>query len=54
MTLEARDLTFRYPCRGASPVLEGVNFTLRAGERVGLSAPTEPVRRSAFWYLPRA
>ena len=40
MTLEARDLTFRYPCRGASPVLEGVNFTLRAGERVGLSAPS--------------
>lgn len=40
MTLEARDLTFRYPRRGASPVLEGVNFTLRAGERVGLSAPS--------------
>lgn len=40
MTLEARDLTFCYPRRGASPVLEGVNFTLRAGERVGLSAPS--------------
>lgn len=40
MTLEARDLTFRYPRRGASPVLERVNFTLRAGERVGLSAPS--------------
>lgn len=40
MTLEARDLTFRYPRRGASPVLEGVNFTLRSGERVGLSAPS--------------
>lgn len=40
MTLETRDLTFRYPRRGASPVLEGVNFTLRAGERVGLSAPS--------------
>lgn len=40
MTLEARDLTFRYPRRGASPVLEGVNFTLQAGERVGLSAPS--------------
>lgn len=40
MTLEARDLTFRYPRRGAAPVLEGVNFSLSAGERVGLSAPS--------------
>lgn len=40
MTLEAQNLTFRYPRRGASPVLEGVNFTLQAGERVGLSAPS--------------
>lgn len=40
MTLEAQNLTFRYPRRGASPVLEGVNFTLRSGERVGLSAPS--------------
>lgn len=40
MTLEAQNLTFRYPRRGTSPVLEGVNFTLRAGERVGLSAPS--------------
>ncbi len=40
MTLEARDLTFRYPRRGAAPVLERVNFSLSAGERVGLSAPS--------------
>lgn len=40
MTLEGKNLTFRYPRRGASPVLEGVNFTLRSGERVGLSAPS--------------
>lgn len=40
MTLEAQNLTFRYPRRGASPVLEGVDFTLRSGERVGLSAPS--------------
>lgn len=38
MTLEGKDLTFRYPRRGASPVLEGVNFSLRSGERLGLSA----------------
>ena len=40
MTLEAKDLTFRYPRRGSAPVLEGVNFSLSAGERVGLSAPS--------------
>lgn len=40
MTLEGKDLTFRYPRRGASPVLEGVNFSLRSGERLGLSAPS--------------
>lgn len=40
MTLEARDLTFRYPRRGSAPVLEGVNFSLSSGERVGLSAPS--------------
>lgn len=40
MTLEARDLTFRYPRRGSAPVLERVNFSLSAGERVGLSAPS--------------
>ena len=40
MTLEARNLTFRYPRRGSAPVLERVNFSLSAGERVGLSAPS--------------
>ena len=40
MTLEGKDLTFRYPRRGSAPVLEGVNFTLRTGERLGLSAPS--------------
>lgn len=40
MTLEARDLTFRYPRQGSAPVLERVNFSLSAGERVGLSAPS--------------
>lgn len=40
MTLEAQDLTFRYPRRGATPVLEGGDLTLRTGERVGLSAPS--------------
>lgn len=40
MILEAKNLTFRYPHRGAAPVLEGINLTLRAGERLGLSAPS--------------
>ena len=40
MTLEAKNLTFRYPRRGAAPVLEGVSLTLRPGERLGLSAPS--------------
>lgn len=38
MTLEARNITFRYPRRGSAPPLEGVNLTLRSGERLGLSA----------------
>ena len=40
MTLEAKNLTFRYPRRGSAPPLEGVNLTLRSGERLGLSAPS--------------
>ena len=40
MILEAKNLTFRYPRRGAAPVLEGVNFSLGSGERLGLSAPS--------------
>lgn len=38
MILEAKNLTFRYPRRRSAPVLEGASFSLRAGERVGLSA----------------
>lgn len=40
MTLEAKNLTFRYPRRGNIPVLREVNFTLKTGEWVGLSAPS--------------
>ena len=40
MILEARDLTFRYPRRGSPPILEGAGFSLRSGERLGLSAPS--------------
>ena len=59
MTLEGKDLTFRYPRRGASPVLEGVNFSLRSGERVGLSAPsgqgkTTLCRLLAGWEAPES
>ena len=40
MSLEARNLTFRYPRRGRQPVLEHVSLTLEPGERLGLSAPS--------------
>ena len=40
MSLEARDITFRYPRRGSGPVLEGVSLTLAPGERLGLFAPS--------------
>ena len=59
MTLEARNLTFRYPRRGSAPVLERVNFSLSAGERVGLSAPsgqgkTTLCRLLAGWERPNS
>ena len=40
MSLEARDITFRYPRRGSGPVLEGVSLALAPGERLGLFAPS--------------
>ncbi len=40
MSLEAKNLTFRYPRRGKQPVLEHVSLTLEPGERLGLSAPS--------------
>ena len=40
MSLEAREITFRYPRRGSGPVLEGCSLTLEPGERLGLSAPS--------------
>lgn len=40
MILEARDLSFHYSHRGSSPILEGAGFSLRSGERLGLSAPS--------------
>ena len=57
MTLEAKNVTFRYPRRGAAPVLEGVSLTLNSGERVGLSAPsgrgkTTLCRLLAGWERP--
>ena len=40
MSLEARDIAFRYPRRGQRPVLTGVSLTLAPGERLGLFAPS--------------
>lgn len=57
MTLEAKEVGFCYPRQGNAPVLEGVNLTLHAGERVGLSAPsgagkTTLCRLLAGWERP--
>ena len=57
MTLEAQDITFRYPRQRGAP-LEGVSLALEAGERVGLSAPsgqgkTTLCRLLAGWEEPQ-
>ena len=57
MHLEADNLTFRYPRRNTAPVLDGISFSLRSGERVGLSAPsgrgkTTLCRLLAGWEKP--
>ena len=58
MILQAKNLTFQYPRRGAAPVLEGVSLTLRAGQRLGLYAPsgrgkTTLCRLLAGWERPQ-
>lgn len=40
MILEAKDLTFRYSRQRGVRVLDRINFALRSGERLGLSAPS--------------
>ena len=40
MSLEAKQIVFRYPRRGQAAVLNGVSLTLTPGERVGLAAPS--------------
>ena len=57
MTLEANNLTFRYPRQRGGAVLEGVRVVLRSGERLGLSAPsgrgkTTLCRLLAGWERP--
>ena len=57
MHLEADNLTFRYPRRNTAPVLDRISFSLRSGERVGLSAPsgrgkTTLCRLLAGWEKP--
>ena len=57
MTLEADNLTFRYPRQRGGAVLEGVRVVLRSGERLGLSAPsgrgkTTLCRLLAGWERP--
>lgn len=40
MSLEGQKLTFFYPKKKHSPVLQGVDLTLEPGERLGLSGPS--------------
>ena len=40
MILEARDVTFYYPGRRKTPILENFSMTVEDGERVGLKAPS--------------
>ena len=40
MSLEAKQIVFRYPRRGQAAMLNGVSLTLTPGERVGLAAPS--------------
>ena len=40
MSLEGQNLTFFYPKKKHSPVLQGVDLTLEPGERLGLSGPS--------------
>ena len=40
MSLEAKDLTFRYRRRSGEPILQGLDLTLEPGERVGLIGPS--------------
>src|SRR5262245_39469781 len=48
MDIEAIDIAVRY---GRTAVLEGVRFTLRAGEMVGLLGPTGPGKTSLLRIL---
>ncbi|OUQ25986.1 ABC transporter ATP-binding protein [Flavonifractor sp. An135] len=40
MSLEGQNLTFFYPKKKHSPVLQGIDLTLEPGERLGLSGPS--------------
>ena len=58
MTLEAKNLTFRYPRQRGGAAVENVSLTLRSGERLGLSAPsgrgkTTLCRLLAGWEEPQ-
>lgn len=59
MTLEAKNLTFRYPRQKGPSPLEGVSLALSSGERLGLSAPsgqgkTTLCRLLAGWERPNS
>lgn len=51
-TLEVRNLTFSYPGRDV-PVLKGLSFQLREGEKLGILGPTGVGKTTLLKLLPR-